>query len=321
MPPVSVIFGTGPLGLWTAKTLLDQGKPVRLVNTRGNLEKSLQILLGDRPGWEVVKADAMDPAQVQAVTSQATHIYFCMNILYQDWDAKLPLLQRNLVDAALAQGIPLAVGENLYSFSQGLDVMKEGAPEEAPSRKGRLKKQLHEELITAGKDRGLKWTSVRASDFYGPGCTGQSLYGTERFLEPLFAGKKALFIGKLDLPHSYTYIGDYARALVTAAQNPQAWGQYHIVPNAPAPTTRELANLFAAQARKPLKFTALPRWGLRLLGLFNPMLAEIDEVLYQKEEPYIADGSSFEKTYGLTPKTLEEGVRETLRWFKMTKNR
>ena len=66
---------------------------------------------------------------------------------------------------------------------------------------------------------------MRASDFYGPGATEQSLFGTVRFLDPLFAGKPTLLIGDIDQPHSFTYVEDFGRALAVAALDPQAYGQ------------------------------------------------------------------------------------------------
>ena len=52
-----------------------------------------------------------------------------------------------------------------------------------------------------------------------------------------------------------------------------------------------------------------------MAGLFSPLLREIPEMLYQKEEPYVVDGSSFQGTFDFTPTTLEEGVRRTLAWY------
>ena len=49
-----VIFGTGPLGKWTAQALLNMGKQVRLINRSGTVD--------DPPtGVEIVKGDARLP--------------------------------------------------------------------------------------------------------------------------------------------------------------------------------------------------------------------------------------------------------------------
>ena len=50
MSDLHVIFGTGPLGKWTARELLQMGHRVRLVNRSGraqNLPKSVEVVQGD----------------------------------------------------------------------------------------------------------------------------------------------------------------------------------------------------------------------------------------------------------------------------------
>jgi nucleoside-diphosphate-sugar epimerase len=60
----------------------------------------------------------------------------------------------------------------------------------------------------------------------------------------------------------------------------------------------------------------VPRAAFAVAGLFSPLMREVLEVLYQKEEPYIVDGSRFRKTFGFEPTPLEEGVKRTLEWYR-----
>lgn len=48
----------------------------------------------------------------------------------------------------------------------------------------------------------------------------------------------------------------------------------------------------------------------------SPLLREVVDVLYQKEEPYVVDGGRFQSRFGFSPTTLEEGVRRTLAWYR-----
>jgi nucleoside-diphosphate-sugar epimerase len=41
-------------------------------------------------------------------------------------------------------------------------------------------------------------------------------------------------------------------------------------------------------------------------------------MLYQKEEPYVVDGSRFAAEFGFEPTRLEEGVQRTLAWYEAT---
>ena len=73
--------------------------------------------------------------------------------------------------------------------------------------------------------------SVRASDFYGPGVS-QSALG-DLSIGRIARGKSAQVVGDPDQPHSFTYVPDVARALVTVARADDAMGQAWNVPNAP----------------------------------------------------------------------------------------
>jgi nucleoside-diphosphate-sugar epimerase len=317
-PGLHVIFGTGPVGCSAGALLLEKGKRVRMVNRSGKRPRG--AFLGLTPEREArlefVSADARDWAAVRAAARGATHLYYCVNVLYQKWEKTLPLMHANIVRAATENGALFAAAENLYMYARGVSLIDEKTPVDPPSHKGKLIQRLHENLIDAGVHGALQWTAVRASDFYGPLATGQSLFGTERFLDPLFAGKRALLLGNLDLPHTFTYVEDYGRALATAALSPEAHGKAWIVPNDRTVTTRQIARLFFEAAGKAPKIQRVPRAAFAVAGLFSPLMREVLEVLYQKEEPYIVDGSRFRKTFGFEPTPLEEGVKRTLEWYR-----
>ena len=265
---------------------------------------------------EMRAADALDPAAVLAATEGATHIYHCANVPYQDWLRVLPPLLSSLMAAARARAAVLAMSDNLYAYARGVPVIDESTPEEPPTRKGRIRKALVEALAAEGRKSGLAWTVVRASDYYGPGSGLQSVFGTDRFLDPLAAGRKPGMLGNLDLPHTYTYAGDFGRALATAALDPAAHGAAWIAPNDRTLTTREVAGMFIAATGRPGSVSALPRSAVRFLGLFNPLIREVVEMLYQKEEAYVVDGSRFATRFGFAATPLEKGIAATIAWYE-----
>jgi nucleoside-diphosphate-sugar epimerase len=313
-----VIFGTGPVGSSAARFLLNKGLRVRMVNRSGRRPALLDADLGPDAAslLEVRSADAASAGEVLAVTEGATHIYHCANVLYQDWYRVLPVFHANLRAAALHHGAVLALAQNLYMYARGVSLINEDTEVRPPSRKGMLQQGLHQALVDAGEKQGLRWVSVRASDYYGPGADMQSVFGTVRFLDPLFAGKRPAMIGDPDLPHTYTYVDDYGRSLATAALRPEAHGKAWIVPNDRTLTTREVAAMFFTAVGRPTDLGKLPRPLITMMGIFNPLLRELTEVLYQKEEEYVVDGGNFQRRFGFAPTTLEEGVRRTVEWYR-----
>lgn len=318
MMSVHVVFGTGPIGMHVAKALLEQGHRVRLVNRSGWIGKEAQLILPDVGGdqLEIQARNAMDAKQALEAAKGAQAIYHCMNPLYHQWKNILPTLQDNLVEAALALDVPLVVSENLYSYERGVEIISEQTPELPPTRKGAIRKVLHEELVRAGVHRGLKWVSIRGSDYYGPVSQGQSMFGTQYFLDPLFSGKAVTALGDPDQIHSYTYVGDFGRALALACQNPKSWGNAWIVCHREKTTTREIAQKFFEQSGKTQRISVIPGFFIQLAGLFNPVMRELPEMLYQKTEPYVVSGARFERQFSFTPTSLEQGIRETLEWYQ-----
>jgi nucleoside-diphosphate-sugar epimerase len=131
----------------------------------------------------------------------------------------------------------------------------------------------------------------------------------------VFNGKRPRVVGAMDQPHSVTFVEDYGRALVVAALDARAYGRSWIVPNDRPRTTREVAQAFFDAAGRNKKLGVIPRPLISALGIFNPLLREVVEMLYQKEEPYVVDGSEFARTFAFAPTPLEEGVRRTLAWY------
>ena len=63
------------------------------------------------------------------------------------------------------------------------------------------------------------------------------------------------------------------------------------------------------EAGKPARIQTAPKFVLRAMGLFNPPLREMIEMLYEFEEPFVVDHSDFERAFGMTRHTLEAGHR------------
>jgi hypothetical protein len=68
----------------------------------------------------------------------------------------------------------------------------------------------------------------------------------------------------------------------------------------------------------PVGITRMPRFALRALGVFAPLLREVAEMAYPWDAPYVVDDSRFRAAFGGAPTPVDEVVRETAMWAQQT---
>lgn len=305
-----VVLGTGPLAVSVMRDLLKRGHAVRMVNRSGRRGEI-------PPEVEVVAADLYQAEAVREVTNGAVSVYQCAQPEYTEWAQKFPALQRAIVEGVAANGAKLIVAENLYMYGEVTDrPMTEDLPNAARTRKGRIRAQMSEALLAAHKAGKLRVAIARASDFFGPGALEQSPFG-DRVVYSAMAGKAMQTLGPLDVPHTFTYIGDFGRTLAELGCREDALGQIWHVPNdRPTITSRELGTLFAEAIGGPAKFSPATKPMMILAGLFVPPIREMWEMVYEFEKPFVVDSKKAESKLGLKPTPIREAVAETVAWFK-----
>ena len=310
-PSVSrhVILGTGQLGLAVMDELVAQGKPVTLVNRSGKVREPLPA------GVQLVQADLTDPAAVTRAVRGAEVVFHIAQPPYDRWPEEFSPLTQAIVAGVAPTGAKLVFGDNLYMYGPtGGKPIHEGLPYAATGRKGATRAKMATSLLEAHKAGKLRVAIGRGSDFYGPRCT-DSTYG-EIVFGAAVAGKAMNLLGNIDLPHTVTYIKDFAKGLVVLGERAEADGQAWHVPNAPTVSTRRFVQMVADAAGTPLKTQVAGRFLVSVIGLFNPTLRELKEMMYEFEEPYLVDDSRFAKQFGFTATPLEEGIAATVAWFR-----
>lgn len=301
-----VVLGTGPLGIAVIETLAAQGKRAVAVNRSGK---------ADLPaGVEILAVDLYTPEGAQEAIRGSDVVYQCAQPPYHRWlDLFLPL-QRNIVWACEAAGARLVAGDNLYMYGDVDGPLSEDLPYRATTRKGQLRAQMAEELMEAHAAGRVQVAIARGSDFYGPHVLGSTM--GERVFVPLLQGKAASITGNPDLPHTYTYIRDFGRAMVVLAQDDGSYGETWHVPNPPTLTQRELVELaFDLVGREP-EIKSMGVWMMRLGGLFIPEARESVEMMYEFEKPFIVDSSKFERHFEMVATPHLEALIETLNWYR-----
>ncbi|TVT62630.1 NAD-dependent epimerase/dehydratase family protein [Amycolatopsis rhizosphaerae] len=292
-----IIIGAGSIGTNVARLLVERGEKVRIVTRSGSGP--------EHPLIERVAADASDAARLTELSRGAEVIYHCANPpAYTLWERQLPPLQTAVIEAAKANDAVLALTGSLYAYGkQPGGRMNEHTPMAATGHKGRLRKRLWEQAENAG----IRTFEARGSDYIGKDAAG--IYSL--LIAPAMEkGRAAVITGHLDMPHTFTYNGDMAKALVTLALDERAWGRAWHVPSPPAITIREFARRCAAAAGKPpIKLIQLPRFVMRVTGQFVPMAREMAEMDYQWYAPFHMDATETAQAFGLTATDLDFAIR------------
>jgi nucleoside-diphosphate-sugar epimerase len=308
---VHVIVGQGSVGRATAGLLVEQGHEVRVITRSGGPAEA---------GGGRVRHIGLDASDAEGLTEAARGaavLYNCASPAYHRWAADWPPLAAALLTAAERTGAVLATVSNLYGYGPVQSPMTEETPLRAQGRKGRVRARMWLDALAAHESGRVRATEVRASDYIGPGAL--SPLG-ERVVPRLLAGRRVQVLGSADAAHSWTYVGDVARLVVTVGSDPRAWGRPWHVPSNPPRTQREaIGDLAKAAGVGPVKVSVMPRAMLTLAGLFSPVVRELPEVAYQMERPFVIDSTAAQASFGLQPTPWEQVLTETIAYYRASR--
>ncbi|MEZ5989599.1 MAG: hypothetical protein R3F30_10810 [Planctomycetota bacterium] len=301
-----VVFGaSGPLGRALVDRLHAEGEPVRAVHRRGDMEAPA--------GVDVVAGDAADPEG--PAWRDAGVAYCCVGFPgYARWPELWPPVVDGLLAGAARTGARLVFADNLYAYGPVDAPMRADQPAREHGRKPALRARLARRMLDADAAGRVRVALVRGSDFYGP-WVREAMLG-ERVFGNVLAGRPAELLFDADQPHSYAFIDDYARALVSVARDEGAFGRVWHVPHAGPLTTRGVVERVHALAGKPVRIRVVPPWMVTVLGLFVPVLREFREMRFVWDRPYVVDSSAYEARFREGPTPLDEGLTRTLAWYR-----
>ncbi|MGF0118032.1 NAD-dependent epimerase/dehydratase family protein [Promicromonospora sp. Marseille-Q5078] len=299
-----LVVGAGPVGRHVAALLAARGSDVTVV-TRSGRDTGVA-------GVAHAAVDASDADALARAADGADVLYNCANPGdYTQWERAWPPLAAAFLSAAERTGAVYAITGNLYPYGPVDGPMTEDLPDAATDHKGRLRARLWADARQAFDDGRLRGAvEVRASDYLGPGVGGNG--HVSRVLPTALRGRRVTMMGRTDLPHTFTDVGDVARTLVAAAEDPGSHGRtWHVPSDAPRTQARALADVLAAAGHPPVRVGSLRGPALAAAAAFSPLLRELRELIYQWERPYVLDDSAARARWVIEPTPWEEVCRRT----------
>jgi nucleoside-diphosphate-sugar epimerase len=311
---MQTILGTGQLGLAIMQMLLEKNpnEKILLVNRSGKLPMPIP------ENVQVVAADVTSATAMKDVASRSEIIFSCTDMPYDQWAVFYPAAAAALAHALRNIKAKLVFADNLYSYGNvSGEEMHEAMPHTAKTKKGKIRAGVINTLLYSGDAFNSRVAFVKAADFIGPRIH-KGIFDTA-FLDSVYNGKTVRLFGNIALPHTFTYINDFAAAMINVGTASDTFGQIWHVPNAPALSLDKWVHLFEVVADKKIKKSVTPKLLIRIAGLFNSFINELYEMAYQFEYPYLVNHDKYVQRFGNHATYPSDIVKETINWYLLNK--
>jgi nucleoside-diphosphate-sugar epimerase len=306
------------------QTILGSGGSIGIPLARELGQYTGQIRLVSRhpekvnPSDELFPADFTDFSQIEKAIAGSEVVYVVVGFEYniKIWRQLWPAFMQAVLGACITHHAKLVFFDNVYMYAESaVPHMTEESPLQPPSKKGAVRKQLHEMIFEEVEKNNLTALIARSADFYGPDNKNSTL--SIMAAENLAKGKKAQIMGNPDKIHTYTYTPDAARATALLGNTADAYNQvWHVPTTGEKLTSRQWIQLIADELNVEPKIQLIPLWMLHAMGLFVPVLREFPEMLYQYENDYVFDSSKFENRFGMKAAAPVDGIKAMVQTLK-----
>jgi nucleoside-diphosphate-sugar epimerase len=305
----TIIGSGGTIGIPLAKELKTFTDHIRLVSRHPKKINDTD---------ELFSLDVKNFDQIDKAVAGSDIVYITVGFDYKlsVWQNTWPPFMQSVIKACKTHGSKLVFFDNVYLYAKSaIPHMTEESPIDPPSKKGKVRKQLHDMIMNEVAAASLTALIARSADFYGPDTDKSVL--AETAAKNLLKGKKAQAFGNVNRIHTYTFTPDAGKATALLGNTPDAYNQvWHLPTTKEKLTTKQWIALIAEEINVEPRIQLIPTWMLRVIGLFNPTIKEFQEMLYQNELDYVFDSSKFEKRFGIQATSPAQGVKSMMYYLK-----
>ncbi|MGE7692928.1 SDR family NAD(P)-dependent oxidoreductase [Lysinibacillus sp. NPDC094177] len=307
MQTVLVIGASGGMGYALVNELVSRNIQVKAFAR--NKEK-LVALFQHYKNVEIISGDAFNEQEMMRASNGVDIIFHAISFPYQDWEQLHIRCLDMVINIAERQGAKIALVDNIYAYGrQSTNPVVEEARKEPLTKKGKIRLTMENKL----KDSNVPSLIVHFPDLYGPNANNTILYET---LKNVALGKKANFVGNMQVKREFLYTVDGAKAMVELALRDDTYNQNWNVPAVHPIAGVELVKILREITGYKKGIRTVTKGMISLIGIFTPSMQEVVEVFYLTEEPVILSGGKYEKEIDALPRTsYRVGLEETIAWM------
>lgn len=246
----------------------------------------------------VFSADLINREEAFEAVKGSEIAYFTLGLPMDSdlWEKQFLLILKNTIEACKINKTKLVFFDNTYMYPQDNRVLTEDTVFEPVGRKGKIRKEMAEMVLSEMKSGQLEAVICRAPEFYGPDKT-QSITNTLIF-------KAVKQHKKLKVPLSDTkkrsliWTPDASRATALIGNTPDAFYQtWHLPVDESHLSYKEFIALASNVYGRELKYAVIPKFVFKIGSLFNKRMKELQELLPRYEHDNIFDDSKFRKRF------------------------
>ncbi|GAB2776895.1 NAD-dependent epimerase/dehydratase family protein [Salinimicrobium soli] len=303
----TILGAGGPIGTELARALREYTSRIRLVSRKPEkVNPEDELFPADLRKWPQVK-EAVKGSEVVYLTAGLPY-------KYRRWKKDWPVIVRNVIKACEKHDCKLVFFDNVYMYSRdSMGHMTEKSMVDPPSKKGRIRAEIAEMIMKEVWTENLQALIARSADFYGPGIEQNSIL-IETVFKPIKKNKRAMWLGNANCKHSFTFTPDAAKATAFLGNKEEAYGQVWHLPTAQNPPTgKQWVEYVGKEMNAKTDLWEVPKWMVRILGIFMPVMRETVEMMYQYNRNYVFDSSKIEEQFGLKPTSYKMGIREIVK--------
>lgn len=307
MKKALVLGATGGMGYALVRELVERDVEVVAFSRR---KERLDALYQHESKVSIFSGDALVEKDVIEAADGVDVIFHAVSFPYQEWKDKHPLCIETVIRAAEKHHAKIALVDNIYAYGRQSKIeVSEDTRKEPHTKKGKIRLAMENRLNRSSAPCLI----VHMPDLYGPNAENTILHET---LKNVILNKTANFVGDTRVAREFIFTLDGAKAMVELALQEDTYNQNWNIPSAHPITGEEIIKILREETGYKKSFRAVSKTMIRFLGIFQPFMREMVEMMYLTEDPVILSGKKYEAKIGPIPRTpYKEGIMKTLNWM------